>query len=131
MATNIQVSQSVWSELNGRKKPGESFDDVLQRVLEQVGEADARVDEAQLRERIDSLDWDETEYAKTDARVAVLAAMAAELARREIAGKQALRRVVIGRGHDIEGGTLQRLSADVLPLLPEVRSESQVYEWRA
>jgi len=39
MATNIQVSDPVWSELNSRKQPGESFDDVLRRVLELDGEA--------------------------------------------------------------------------------------------
>jgi negative regulator of replication initiation len=33
MATNIQVTDAVWSELNSRKKPGESFDDVLRREL--------------------------------------------------------------------------------------------------
>jgi len=34
-------------------------------------------------------------------------------------------------GHDIEDGTLQRLSAATLPRLEEVRSEGQVYEWRS
>jgi len=38
MATNIQVTDAVWSELNSRKKPGESFDDVLRRELG-IGEA--------------------------------------------------------------------------------------------
>lgn len=33
MGTNIAVSDQVWSELNSRKRPGESFDDVLRRVL--------------------------------------------------------------------------------------------------
>lgn len=34
MTTNIAVSETVWTELNGRKRPGESFDDVLRRVLD-------------------------------------------------------------------------------------------------
>jgi predicted CopG family antitoxin len=33
MPTNIQISNTVWRELNGRKQPGESFDDVLRREL--------------------------------------------------------------------------------------------------
>jgi hypothetical protein len=31
--TNIAVSNDVWRELNSRKQPGESFDDVLRRML--------------------------------------------------------------------------------------------------
>ena len=31
--TNIAVSEEVWTELNHRKKPGDSFDDVLRREL--------------------------------------------------------------------------------------------------
>jgi len=31
--TNIAVSEEVWTELNQRKKPGDSFDDVLRREL--------------------------------------------------------------------------------------------------
>lgn len=29
----IQISEKVWTELNKRKKPGESFDDVIKREL--------------------------------------------------------------------------------------------------
>jgi hypothetical protein len=41
--TNIAVSEEVWTELNHRKKPGDSFDDVLRRELglvEQAPESD-------------------------------------------------------------------------------------------
>jgi len=31
--TNIAVSEEVWTELNHRKQPGDSFDDVLRREL--------------------------------------------------------------------------------------------------
>jgi len=31
--TNIAVSEKVWTELNRRKRPGDSFDDVLRDVL--------------------------------------------------------------------------------------------------
>jgi len=33
MSTNIPVSDEVWRELNARKNPGDSFDDVLRREL--------------------------------------------------------------------------------------------------
>jgi len=33
MGTNIPVSDEVWKQLNIRKEPGESFDDVLRREL--------------------------------------------------------------------------------------------------
>jgi len=43
--TNISVSSEVWMELNSRKQPGDTFDDVLRRVLEMDGddEADAAI----------------------------------------------------------------------------------------
>lgn len=31
--TTIQVESDTWRELNGRKEPGETFDDVIQRLL--------------------------------------------------------------------------------------------------
>lgn len=35
-STTIQVSNETWSELNSRKEgPSESFDDVIQRLLEE------------------------------------------------------------------------------------------------
>lgn len=40
MGTNIYVSDAVWTALNSQKRPGESFDDVLRRVLELDGERD-------------------------------------------------------------------------------------------
>ena len=39
--TNIAVSEEVWTELNQRKKPGDSFDDVLRRELGLVEQAPA------------------------------------------------------------------------------------------
>jgi len=39
--TNIAVSEKVWTELNQRKKPGDSFDDVLRRELGLVEQAPA------------------------------------------------------------------------------------------
>lgn len=36
--TNIAVSNEVWTALNSRKRPGESFDDVLRRELGLDGE---------------------------------------------------------------------------------------------
>ena len=31
--TSIQISRETWRALNQRKEPGDSFDDVIQRVL--------------------------------------------------------------------------------------------------
>jgi predicted CopG family antitoxin len=31
--THIRVTSDTWKELNQRKEPGESFDDVLQRLI--------------------------------------------------------------------------------------------------
>lgn len=33
--TTVQVSNETWKALNRRREPGESFDDVLQKILEQ------------------------------------------------------------------------------------------------
>jgi predicted CopG family antitoxin len=32
--TTVQVSNETWKALNRRREPGESFDDVLQKILE-------------------------------------------------------------------------------------------------
>jgi predicted CopG family antitoxin len=40
MSTNIPVSEQVWRELNSRKNPGDSFDDVLRRELGLVNHHD-------------------------------------------------------------------------------------------
>jgi len=48
--TNIPVSDEVWEELNSRKKRGDTFDDVLRRVLEMntddADEPDVAIDSA-------------------------------------------------------------------------------------
>jgi predicted CopG family antitoxin len=41
MGTTITVSDETWRELNGRKDPGETFDDVVQRLLDNHQEATA------------------------------------------------------------------------------------------
>jgi predicted CopG family antitoxin len=38
---NIRVSEEVWQELNRRKQPGDSFDDVLRRTYEFEDEPEA------------------------------------------------------------------------------------------
>lgn len=38
---HIRVTDETWSELNKRKRPGDSFDDVIQRLLEETTEEDA------------------------------------------------------------------------------------------
>lgn len=35
---HIRVTEETWSELNQRKRPGDSFDDVLQRILNEAEE---------------------------------------------------------------------------------------------
>ena len=32
---HIRVTKETWKELNRRKEPGDSFDDVLQRLIEE------------------------------------------------------------------------------------------------
>jgi predicted CopG family antitoxin len=32
--TQIRVTEETWQELNSRKRPGESFNDVLERLLD-------------------------------------------------------------------------------------------------
>ena len=34
--TSIQVTAETWRELNHRKEPGDTFDDVIQRLLEEA-----------------------------------------------------------------------------------------------
>jgi len=34
--TNVKVSAETWRELNARKMPGDTFDDVIQRMLDDV-----------------------------------------------------------------------------------------------
>ena len=36
--TTLQVTKETWKELNLRKEPGETFDDVIQRLLEESGD---------------------------------------------------------------------------------------------
>lgn len=36
---HIRVTDETWSELNRRKRPGDSFDDVIQRLLDETEEA--------------------------------------------------------------------------------------------
>lgn len=34
----VKVSEETWRRLNARKEPGDTFDDVVQELLEQTGE---------------------------------------------------------------------------------------------
>lgn len=34
--TTIEIKSNTWKELNRRKEPGDSFDDVVQRLLRQT-----------------------------------------------------------------------------------------------
>lgn len=36
--THIRVTEDTWAALNARKRPGDSFDDVIQRLLEEGGD---------------------------------------------------------------------------------------------
>jgi predicted CopG family antitoxin len=35
--TNIRVDDDTWQRLNARKQPGDSFNDVLERLLKETG----------------------------------------------------------------------------------------------
>jgi len=41
---NIRIKRDTWRDLNRRKEPNDSFDDVLQRVLEEIEECDDEED---------------------------------------------------------------------------------------
>jgi hypothetical protein len=41
---NIRIKRDTWRDLNRRKEPNDSFDDVLQRVLEEVEKCDGEED---------------------------------------------------------------------------------------
>jgi predicted CopG family antitoxin len=43
--TTITVDNEVWQELNVRRLPGDRFNDVIERLLEDVDELQERVDE--------------------------------------------------------------------------------------
>lgn len=38
--TTIQISVETWRELNRRKEPGQSFDDVIQELLSEVADGE-------------------------------------------------------------------------------------------
>lgn len=38
--THIRVTEETWAELNRRKRPGDSFEDVIERLLEEDEEED-------------------------------------------------------------------------------------------
>lgn len=38
--TTIQISTETWRELNRRKEPGQSFDDVIQDLLARVADGE-------------------------------------------------------------------------------------------
>lgn len=47
MADNqIKVSDDTWRRLNARKEPGDTFEDVIQRLLGTVGDAAAEAAES-------------------------------------------------------------------------------------
>lgn len=50
---NIEVARETWSELNARKGPGDSFDDVVSRTLDRHDELEELVEE---RDRADQDD---------------------------------------------------------------------------
>jgi predicted CopG family antitoxin len=35
---HVRVTEDTWKELNAQKEPGDSFDDVIQRLLEEEAE---------------------------------------------------------------------------------------------
>lgn len=47
--TTIEITRDVWRELNARKYPGDSFNDVLERLLR-----DGEADDTRTRERTDN-----------------------------------------------------------------------------
>lgn len=40
-AVTVEVKRETWKRLNMRKQPGDSFDDVIVRMLDETAEAEA------------------------------------------------------------------------------------------
>lgn len=36
--TQVRITDTTWAELNAKKRPGDSFDDVIQRLLDEAEE---------------------------------------------------------------------------------------------
>jgi len=43
--TQIRVKDETWQELNARKQPGDSFDDVIQRLIDEHDNLEQALDE--------------------------------------------------------------------------------------
>ena len=57
-STTVQVSTETWKELNGRKQPGESFDDVIRRELglgDEADEPNGAIDKSDERQTADGV----------------------------------------------------------------------------
>lgn len=40
--TNIRISRETWKKLNARKEPGDSFDEVIERLIEEAEEGNSK-----------------------------------------------------------------------------------------
>jgi len=129
--TSIRVSHTLADELHDRKDRGDSYEDVIWRLVE--GEdTDSGPDDG-LRDAVDGIDWGGQGGAKNDERVEAVAAAAALLRDRGECAPVVLRRHV-DREYDLglQQSSVQRLLSDNLPKMPAIETESngQIYVWR-
>jgi len=59
VTTNISISDAVWEELNSRKTPGDSFDDVLRRALDMAEGGNSGDRRAAAEDAVAELDVDD------------------------------------------------------------------------
>lgn len=102
--TNIAVSNDVWRELNSRKQPGESFDDVLRRMLAvetgSCAERDGGDETTRTHAESDVSQLDLPASVDPDAAEQAVAAVVAELRERGSATKGELVQAVMAE-HDL------------------------------
>lgn len=127
--SSMRCSQDLLDALHARKERGDSYEDVVWRLLEAET---ASPDAAAYRDVVERLKWD-TVVAKTPERVDAVALAAAILEERGMAAPIVLREEVLAQlDLDIAESSVQRILSDMLGQIPEVsRPTDQIYEWQA
>ena len=132
--TTIQVPEELADELYGMKQRGDSYADVIFRLLDRPEpvEQSERSQERDMVARVENINWDGQGGAKNEERVRALASAAALLRDRGECAPVILRRH-IEREYDLglKESSVQRLVSDNLPKIGEVETESngQIYVW--
>ncbi|MGB9954682.1 hypothetical protein ACOZ4F_20010 [Haloarcula marismortui] len=132
--TSIRVSEALADELYARKQRGDSYEDVMWRLIERADSAGPSHEEMadEMVSAVDAIDWDGQGGAKTDERARALASAAALLRDRGESAPVVLRRHISNEFDlDLKDSSIQRLLSDNLPKIDAVETESngQIYVW--